>query len=294
MKNSILYFDNKYCSYELNFLNMYVISGNHYASGVIGDDSTSLNNYWELGWECVVSNIYIKECLSTGKFSKNDIIVTRKGREFFYSSLFDNVIDWETFCSLNIDKNDILSVPDTLDILKFVDGDYSKVNKSLVCNFDLDSNIEKKFNIDDKFMIYCVRLRDHASYRNADINVTKQCINFFKNEGFKIFVVGYGCEFLESELGVVYLDLRDYASLLKSKHCKFCVSTLSGIIHLANFCGHDNLYAFVLDHHSERDTNKHPLYMGDNINYMDIKTKFISGPENFENIKNSYYSFIKK
>jgi hypothetical protein len=272
---------------------MYIISGNHYSKGILGDDSSTLNQYWELGWECGVSNIYIKQLLSQGKLNSNDTVVTRSGREFFYSSVFDNVIDWETFCQLNIDKSHIVSIPDMLDISKLLEYDYLNVNKDLVCNFDLNDNIEKEYNITDKFMIYCVRLRDHGSYRNADINVTSQLINLFISDGYKVFIVGQGAEFLEEKLDVTYVDLKDYASLLASKYCKFCISTLSGIIHLANFCGHEDLSVFVLDHYGERRQNDHPIYMGDNINYKNIKTKFIPGSENYEVIKKSYEKFVK-
>jgi hypothetical protein len=272
---------------------MYIVSGNHYSKGIPGDDSNTLTQYWELGWECGVSNIYIKQLFNQGKISFDDIIVTRSGREFFYSSIFDNVIDWQTFCELNIDSNNIISIPDMLDISKLLEYDYLNVNKDLVCDFDLDKDIDKKYNITDKFMIYCVRLRDHGSYRNTDINVTTQLINDFISDGYRVFIVGQGAEFLEKELDVTYIDLRNYASLLASKYCKFCISTLSGIIHLANFCGHENLNVFVLDHHGERRQNDHPLYMGDNINYKNIKTKFISGPENYEIIKESYERFVK-
>lgn len=271
---------------------MYVVSGNHYSKGIVGDDSSTLDQYWELGWECGVSNIYIKQLLFEGKLNKDDIIVTRSGREFFYSSVFDNVIDWETFCNLKVDNSDVLSIPDKLDISKLLDYNYENVDVDLVCNFDLCRDIETKYDIRSNFMIFCVRLRDHGSYRNANIDVTKQLINLFLNDGFKVFIVGYGSEFLENELDVTYVDLCDYASLLNSEYCKFCISTLSGIIHLANFCGHDNLYAFILDHAAERRQNNHPIYMGDNINYKNIKTKFIPGAENYEIIKEFYSNFI--
>ena len=69
---------------------MYVIAGNYYSKGVVGDDSSILTQYWELGWECGVSNVLIKNYLDIGRISNKDTIVTRNGREFFYSSVFDN------------------------------------------------------------------------------------------------------------------------------------------------------------------------------------------------------------
>lgn len=214
--------------------------------------------------------------------------MTRKGREFFYSSVFDNVIDWETYQEIKCDSDKVISIPDELDISNFLNFDYSGVNVDLVCNFDLDLNIENKYAINSEFAIICVRLRNHAEYRNTDINVTIKLIEYLQSEEYRVFIVGQGSEFLESQYRVEYLDLLDYASLTNSKHCKLCVSTLSGIIHLPYFTGHKNLNAFVLDHHGERRQSNHPIYMGDNINYRNIKTKFINGPENFEIIKNLF------
>lgn len=264
---------------------MYVIAGNYYSKGVVGDDSSSLFGYWELGWECGLSNVFIKNYLDIGRISKEDTIVTRNGREFFYSSVFDNVIDWETYQRIKTDSDEVISIPGELDIPKLGNFDYTAVNSDLVCDFDLDPNIESKYDINSEFAIICVRLRDHGAYRNTDINVAIKLIEYLQSEGYKVFIVGQGSESLESQFNVKYLDLLDYASLTSSKYCKLCVSTLSGIIHLPCFTGHENLNAFVLDHHGERKQNDHPILMGDNINYKNIKTKFINGPENFEVIK---------
>lgn len=267
---------------------MYVIAGNYYSKGIVGDDASTLSQYWELGWECGVSNVYIKHYLDIGRISKKDTVVTRNSREFFYSSVFDNVIDWETYQKIKTDSDKVISIPDELDITNLLNYDYAGVNIDLVCDFDLDPNIENKYNIDSEFVIICVRLRDHGAYRNTDINVAIKLIEYLKSEGYEVFIVGHGSKFLESQYKVRYLDLLDYASLTNSRYCKLCVSTLSGIIHLPCFTGHKNLNAFVLDHYGERNQNNHPIYMGDNINYKNIKTKFINGPENFEVIKSLF------
>ena len=268
---------------------MYVISGKHYNKGIIGNDSSLLDGYYELGWECGLSNVYIKDLLSKNKIKRSDTIVTREGREFFYTSLFDNVITWQDFCKLNVDPSETINVLDK----KHEQIDYYGVDVDLVCNFDLDKDVEQKYSINDKFMIYCIRLRDHCPFRNSDIEVAKNSIIKFINNGYKVFVVGQGSQILENILPVKYLELRDYASLLSSKYCSFVISPLSGIVHVANFTARKGLRTLIFDHAGERSVDNHPMLMGNCINYKNLDIKFIRGVETEEQIQNHLGDFLK-
>ena len=260
---------------------MYIISGRHHAEGILNNDSSNLmQGYWELGWECTISNVYIKQGLSEGKFSKSDTVVTRKDREFMYSSVFDEVIDWDTFVNERGGEtnNECFAIPDIIKMSEIIKFDYDNVDVDLLCDMDLDTNIEKKYNITDKFMVYCVRLRKHSSYRNMNINVAKNAMRTFIDKGYRVFIVGYGSEYLEEELPVTWVNLRDYASLLASKHCKFTISGMSGIIHLANFVGRENLTSLIFDQVNYRGKEvgkNHPLFMGDNVNYKKLDRRFV-------------------
>ena len=257
---------------------MYIVSGGYDSKGTCEDDSNDLNKYYELGWECVVSNICIKNLLDLGKISKEDTVVTNEDRKFIYSSVFDNVIDWDTFKQLNVDKSKIYSV-DYLNFSSLVD--LSKVNKELICDFDLIENIEEQFNITDNFICYCVRLRTHSNYRNSSVEVAKKVIsNVVNNLKMKVFVVGQGAEFLCDNKNVIHVGLREFSSLMNSKKCKGCISKLSGIIHLVNFCGHENLVNIIYDPTKDRSKVKnHVLYMSDDINYRNNTNIFIEMPE---------------
>ena len=257
----------------------YIISGQHDSKGIVGDDSPDLGKYYELGWECVVSNIEIKGLLERGIISKHDTIVTREDRKFIYSSLFDNVIDWDYFKSLNISQENCFNI-DYFGALNKTQ--YDKVNKNLVCDFDLIDNIEEKYNINEDFICYCVRLRDHCNYRNSSVIDAEKTIKRIQNDlNVKIFVVGQNTEFLCDGEKIIHVGLREFASLMNSKYCRCCISKLSGIIHLANFCGNENLVNLIYDSPMDRSKvgENHPLFMGNNINYKNVKNIFIEKNE---------------
>ena len=257
---------------------MYIISGNHEVSGTYKDDSNDLTKYYELGWECVVSNIEIKNLLDCGKISKTDVIVTKDDRKFIYSSVFDDVIDYQSFKKLNISDSEVM----VIDHFKALETlDFSEVNKKLMCDFDLIDDIEKKYNITENFICYCVRLRSHCEYRNSSIVESKKTIDRINSElGMKVFVVGHDAESLCDGENSIHIGLREFASLINSKYCKCCVSKLSGIIHLANFCGHEELINIIYDPTMDREkAGEHPLYMADNINYKHTTNIFVQSPE---------------
>ena len=107
-------------------------------------------------------------------------------------------------------------------------------------------------------------------------------------------MVGQNSEKIAEELNIDYVNLREYGSLTNSKHCKFCISPLSGIIHLTNFCGHENLYNFIFDHQNERRVENNPVLMGNNINYKKVKNIFLKEWETEDKVFELFDTYIKK
>lgn len=263
----------------------FVVAGQSDAGGVIGNDSSDLNVYYELGWEVTFTNIMVKTLLKEGKLSSSDTIVTHKDRAFFYSSLFDRVIDWEEFKKLELGPIDeVFFLPKNIESWPELEV---RLNREFVCNFDLLTDIENRFGIDEPFGIYCIRLRDHCSWRNSDLEVAKRVISKLSDQfNYKIFLTGRNTETIAEELNVKSVSLREYASLVNSELCKFCISPMSGIVQITNFCGHWGMHNFIFDHQNERGIElvNHPLFMGDNVNFKNVKNTFIPGKETEEKI----------
>lgn len=278
---------------------MYIIAGHHRNKGIRGDDSNTLHGYWELGWECSGSNVLIKDMLFRGKISKQDIIVTRAGREFFYSSLFDEVISYEEFLSRNIPESQILDLTKEIMEKTMMPENRSlfhNVDKDTVCNFDLDNNIREKYNIQGSFFVYCLRMRDHCSHRNMYVDVAIEVIRRLQTQyNLRGFVVGQGAEKFCEQNNTEYLDLRDFASLMRLRECSFCIAPLSGIAHVSNYCGHDRMHNFIFDQGGEKmraGQDNHPLYLGELTNYRQTKNIFTMGHESVDKIFELYNTYI--
>jgi len=270
----------------------YIVSGKHTTTGTIGNDSPTLDNYFELGWELGIVQFLIKSRLLDGTISNTDIIVTRKDREFIYTNYFDKVIDWETFITEKTDEDTVEYINSwLLDVLR--ENLKEKHYESDICNFDNIQNIEKRYNITDNFIIFCVRMRDHCDFRNSNIDTIRQVISHLEHIlNIKAFIVGNGAEILETDK-TKHINLRQFSSLLSSRKCKICISPMSGLVHITNFSGHDELVNIIFDHNNEHD-NSHSLLMGDNINYKKVKNIFITEQETFDNILEHILKHFKK
>jgi hypothetical protein len=266
----------------------YVIIGQYESKGVIGDDSSDLSKYYELGWESTCSNILANLFLNEGKISANDTIVTTADRMFFYSKVFKNVIEWNDFkIFYNKGLDEIYHLPQET-FSEYVPNP-EIICPKIVCNYDLREGISEILNIKDYFGIYCIRLREHCAWRNSDTETAKRVITGLRDKfGFQMFLTGKNSESLAEDLGTLHLSLREFASLTNEDNCRLCISPLSGLIQLSNFAGHANLHNFIFDHNHERITNSHPLYMGDNVNYKKVKNIFIAGRENESMIYNLF------
>lgn len=220
----------------------YIILGKSLKKGVSGNDASTLDVYFELGWEVVGSRFDFIKLLKTQDLS-DCTAVTSEDRVFFYSKLFDNVISYNEFEKLNISDTDVVDDWTStrlhgqhnqfsfLSANTFVDeyGKYIRHDEDyeeLFDGFDLsESTIEKP----DKYIVLGLRSRDHNNYKNFNNtdNFYKNLVKKIKSEITEnIFVVGYGTESFCLENGCTYVDkLVDFVSLIKDK--KRCISQIS-------------------------------------------------------------------
>jgi hypothetical protein len=232
----------------------YIILGKSIKKGVSGDDASTLDVYFELGWEVVGSRFDFIKLLKTQDLS-DCVAVTSEDRLFFYSKLFDNVISYNEFQKLNIADTDVvddwtstrlhgqhnqfsfLSANTFInDNGKYIrhDEDYEE----LFDGFDLSkSSIEKP----DKYIVLGLRSRDHNNYKNFNNtdNFYKNLVKKIKSELTEnIFVVGYGTESFCLENGCTYVDkLVDFVSLIKDKtRCISQISQSTGTVVLSFVC----------------------------------------------------------
>lgn len=247
----------------------YIILGKNNAQGIVGNDSSDLSEYFELGWESVGSRIDFISLVNQKLINEEEYTaVTIKDRMFMYTSFFKNVISYEEFSKKNISKNDIIDWTlirnfNFLDANKFVDlktqkyirheEDYNEIFNG----FTLNENLHQE----EKFIVVCIRHRDHCSYRNSDVNFYKLLIKKLKLKIKNIFVVGKGNEEFCLKNNCFYVEkLQDYVTLIKNKNCAALVSQATGTVALSFTSATCPIY--MIDHSKVSDLEGNNAVLG--------------------------------
>jgi len=224
----------------------YIILGKSLKKGTIGNDSSDLSVYFELGWEVVGSRIDIINLLASENIDTNNTtLVTTQDRKFMYSKFFDKTISYEDFLNVKT-TNDVIedwTISRNFRFLKaynnFVDLDSKKYlhydrDYDLIFNgYDIQNSTFN--NQEEKFVVLALRYREHNSHKNAYNNLFEELVRKIKSNITKnIFVVGYGSESFCNQNDCVYIDkLVDYVSLIKDKNCVTLISQSTGTLCLA-------------------------------------------------------------
>jgi hypothetical protein len=224
----------------------YIILGKSLKKGTIGNDSSDLSVYFELGWEVVGSRIDIINLLASENIDTNNTtLVTTQDRKFMYSKFFDKTISYEDFLNVKT-TNDVIedwTISRNFRFLNaynnFVDLDSKKYlhydrDYDLIFNgYDIQNSTFN--NQEEKFVVLALRYREHNSHKNAYNNLFEELVRKIKSNITKnIFVVGYGSESFCNQNDCVYIDkLVDYVSLIKDKNCVTLISQSTGTLCLA-------------------------------------------------------------
>lgn len=274
---------------------MNLICGIDDKRGFIGDDSSSLNTYFELGWELVTTHLDAKYLLYKNKISNNDTIITCSGREFLYEGLFNYIITWKDYKQNR--KGDEINLVD----LRIKSISSKNMNMSLFWDkgnmrcpeCDIDINLIKNIKFADinkhdtknKYCCFVYRQRDHCPDRNLSTSYISELLNHIGNLNYKIFIVGYGSESLCDSINRVNVNLQEFATLINNPNCIFVLSTLTGPPHLTYFVGHNKLNNIIIDLYNSRTLDDHSVNMGNNVNFTGVKNKFFKGTPDINIIK---------
>ena len=246
----------------------------------------SLQNYTELGFECVYSHLLAKRFINDGTLDpKIDVVVTCQGREFLYDN-YIKTITWDKFYEIST-KQDITVSINASDF--FVDGilyetpyfhnvymegskPFSELydpkltgeqNHSIYVktgtpkykyfkqDFNLITNLNfnKELNIpNEKFICLNRRYRMHREELNMPVEYTENLIQELKKEfNIKIFITGYHNEKFEKIEGVKWVSLRDWCTLINNDNCMAIIQNQTGTANLSQLCGKTNLLNIILD-----------------------------------------------
>lgn len=232
----------------------YYIVGKKIKEGNLQSDSEQgiLSEYFELGWEYLVSHLHIKHLFSMGQLNSDDIIVTIKDRMFLYEGFWKNVISYEDFCNITTQK----SIVDLCDLIQNKQQQYlPKINTDKKYEFfesekDVIKNIKYKnidyLHADVPFCCLHIRYRKWASHRNLSGEFWEKVIKKIELSGLKIYVFGKEAKDFANGINIIYVGLDEYAALLNNKNCKFLIGNISGGTLVAQTFSHENCKNYVV------------------------------------------------
>jgi hypothetical protein len=249
----------------------YIILGKSLKTGVVGDDSINLNEYFELGWEVVGSRFDIIKLINTDQLDLDTTLVTTEDRKFFYTKIFPNVITYSEFIQTNTKNDEVIdwTVNPTktfnfLNVNSFVDSDGKYIRHSqdydlLFDGFDLSNS---KIQENSSFVVIGLRYRDHINIKNSSEDFFGNLVSSIKkNITKKIYVVGRGSEFFCEKYKCQYVEkLVDFVSLIKNKNCKGYITQSTGTACLSFVCSEAPIY--LIDNNRCSDINGNNAVLG--------------------------------
>ena len=175
----------------------YVILSVNTKAGISDNDSGNLTQYFELGWELIISRLYLIHLIAE-KFIDpiKDIIVTNDSRQFLYNNFCKTVISYETFLTINLTTEDtVFNIPYFLEKTFPYEKNiakwpwYIKNNENYetyhytveqipdIVSFDLlpTNNVIKN---NSKYICLVVRKRDHVKFRSHSEEQIESILKF--------------------------------------------------------------------------------------------------------------------
>ena len=232
----------------------YYIVGKKNKEGNLLNDSIigNLNEYFELGWEYIVSHLYIKHLFHLKQLNQDDVIVTLKDRMFMYEGFWHNVMSYEKFTETETETREVIDLCNLIEnnrefyIPKIINNEYENWNneKEIIKNINY-KNIDY-LPINNKFCCLHIRYRSWAKHRNLPKKHWKDIIAKIKQKNLIIFVFGKESKEFVDNKTVFYANLHEYASLLHNENCQFVLGTMSGGTLVAQLFAHKNCTNLIL------------------------------------------------
>lgn len=266
----------------------YIICAKEMYSGTSTNDAASALQVTEIATELVITRLYCLMMLNDGTISKTDTIVTASERKCLYENIFDNVIDWNTYTTLNTSGNKIIDLL-SRDIFNSLSS--GQVKDRLIPylpfyqNWDRDkNNIQdihfsslKEYDVSDKFICLLIRTRSAWPEKNLSKEYWKKLIKVLEDQNIKVFVFGKETEEYATEKTEYVKNFRDWCSIVNNSNCKQIISTITGGVYPAFICGTDKINLVIIDNLDlVKKYGYDPSWYNDCINFTNVNKNIIN------------------
>jgi len=266
----------------------YIICAKEMYLGTSTNDAASALQVTEIATELVITRLYCLMMLNNGTISKTDTIVTASERKCLYENIFDNVIDWNTYTTLNTSGSKIIDLL-SRDIFNSLSS--GQVKDRLIPylpfyqNWDRDkNNIQdihfsslKEYDVSDKFICLLIRTRRAWSSKNLSKEYWKKLIKVLEDQNIKVFVFGKETEEYATEKTEYVKNFRDWCSIVNHSNCKQIISTITGGVYPAFICGTDKINLVIIDNLDlVKKYGYDPSWYNDCINFTNVNKNIIN------------------
>lgn len=256
----------------------YIITGKNLKAGIVGEDSADLQQYFELGWEIIVTRMRAIHLLKTGEISKDDCIVTIPDRACLYSSLFKNTLDYREYY-----QNENINKDDSYDLVKICNRIFPPMTSSYHYSYEteeknellsFDYKIPETLKPTKPFCVILARLRTHCENRNVAIDYWDPLIEELKNRGIDVYLFGRGAEQIIAKHKIPHINIQGWISLMQHPLCRATIGTMSGALLLGQLCSTNKL--IVIDNLAFRKNvgEHHPLFFANHFNFINVPTTY--------------------
>ncbi len=282
------------------------IAGVDASHGRRGDDVAPDRPYFELGWEVISTHFDVKRGKAEGWIDqRNDLIVTCSGREFLYSTEFDNVVRYNAFCLTDYRTTEIV------DLTKRYNGGSFHPNyffsgitgrearsRFLEEHLDLALSIQRvstqPLHNGEKYCCFAARRRDHGAYRNMTEDRGRFIIERLLHIWPKVFIVGHDIDDLLLTENVIPVDLVTYVSLISDQLCALVVGTMTGTMQLAALYSRAQLCIVISNYDSfDIEADNSPVNLGRCIRISPSKFVFVP-PSIFEPVFGHWVASLRR
>lgn len=223
---------------------LYLISS-HLKNGSINNDSGSLSEYTELGWELYSSGLFVKEMIFNKEITFDDVIMTHYDRMFMYSGLGINVVQYDENYINNFDGQVIDLTKNIMSILeKYNFKELTEIQKKCLSYH----NANLSFKPTKNFACFVIRLRSWVEGRGGPINFWLEKIKQAHEEGLDVYCVGKDSEKIIPSYAK-NVTLEDYVGLISHDLCVESSGPSSGCMLLNHAFGKSktNIFFFSDD-----------------------------------------------
>lgn len=267
----------------------YIIVSKNEAAGNSTNDIANPSAVTEIATELIITRLYLLDQLSTGDVSIDDTIVCIEERKCLYENIFQKVISWNEFKTLNIDPTDIVDYLSADIFFRLAGG---SVGDRLIPylpfyqNYERDKHLINNVNfveidsskVSNPFVGLVIRKRGAWPEKNMTDSFWNEVVEKLSQSNTPTFIFGKETETFCKYKNTYYVNnYQEWCSVVAHPNCKHVGSTMTGGVYPFLIFGNKKAKMTIIDNTNLMNIYSYdPSFYNPCINFSDIDIQFIN------------------